>query len=78
VTRSPSKRGTHPNIFHLWVLKPYIKIFYCYYVDFWRILPIFEDLEPFLRPDLGRKLGGNLQINIYINNRVLTIQRGLH
>jgi hypothetical protein len=28
--------------------------------------PIFEDLDPFLRLDLGRKLGGEPKIKIYI------------
>jgi hypothetical protein len=37
-----------------------------------------EDLEPFLRPwlDLGGKLGGEPQLQIYKNQRFLTAQGG--
>jgi hypothetical protein len=35
--------------------------------DFNGFCPFFEDLEPRLRPDLGRKLGCDPQLKFYIN-----------
>jgi hypothetical protein len=37
--------------------------FSAFFAGFWCFL---GDLEPFLRPDLGRKLGGCYQLQIYI------------
>jgi hypothetical protein len=45
-----------------------------YYADFGRFLPKIEDIEPFLRPYLGGKLGGEPQLKLYINHRFLTVQ----
>ena len=39
--------------------------------DFGIYYPFLRDLGPFLRPDLGEKLGGCYQIQIYINQGFL-------
>jgi hypothetical protein len=38
--------------------------------DFW---PFGGDIGPFLRPDLGRKLGDSYQLQIYINQAFLRL-----
>jgi hypothetical protein len=47
----------------------------CTFIDFiqqiWRFWPILGDIGPFLRPDLGRKLGDGYQLQIYINQAFL-------
>jgi hypothetical protein len=55
--QGPERKGLHPIFSKFWVFKLYIYDFLIFYADFGRILPIFGDLEPDLRPDLGRKLG---------------------
>jgi hypothetical protein len=55
-----------PIFVGIWFLKLYVMIFYDFYADFGGFWPFFEDLEPDLRLDLGRKLGGGYQLNIYI------------
>jgi hypothetical protein len=49
-----------------------LSFFYDFYADFGGFWPFLEDLEPNLRLDLGRKLGGGYQLKIYINERFLT------
>jgi hypothetical protein len=46
--------------------------------SFGRFWPLLEDLELFLRPDLGRKLGVCYQLEIYINQRFLEALKGVH
>jgi hypothetical protein len=38
---------------------------------FGRFWPLLGDLEPFLREDLGRNLGGSSQIKNYLSQRFL-------
>jgi hypothetical protein len=60
-----------------WVLN-YINGFFNYFMpDFGGFCPLFEDLEPNLRPDLGRKLGCDPQLKLYINQVFLTSMRSL-
>jgi hypothetical protein len=40
-------------------------------VDFGGFFPLLGDLEPFLRPDLGGKLGGEPQLKSYKKQRFL-------
>jgi hypothetical protein len=47
------------------------KIFNGFLASFGRFWPFLEDLEPFLRPDLGGKLGVCCQLQAYINQRFL-------
>jgi hypothetical protein len=46
-------------------------IFSGFSICFGRFCPLLEDLETFLRPDIGRKLGGCYQLQTYINHRFL-------
>jgi hypothetical protein len=56
--RIPGKGGRHAQMFSNMGLKLYYMIFLVFfYADFGRFLPKTEDLEPFFRPYLGRKLG---------------------
>jgi hypothetical protein len=57
-------------ISQMWVLILYYNIFMIYSAVL-EILVILGDIGPFLRPDLGEKLGGCYQLQIYINHRVL-------
>jgi hypothetical protein len=64
--QGPERRGLRPILAQIWVFK------LCYnFVDFsvvlGRFFPLIEDLELFLRPDLGEKLGGCFQLQAYIN-----------
>jgi hypothetical protein len=38
---------------------------------FWRFLALLGDIGPFLRPDLGGKLGDGYQLQIYIKQAFL-------
>jgi hypothetical protein len=67
MTRSLENRGVCPIFWKKWVFKLIIGFFNIFRPDFNGILPIFEDLEPRLRPDLGRKLGCDPQLKFYIN-----------
>jgi hypothetical protein len=40
--------------------------------------PFLEDLGPFLRPDLGVKLGDDYQLQTYINQRLLNPWEEVH
>jgi hypothetical protein len=66
-TRGPKKRGVTQyfpkNLFLIFI----IRYFNDFKPDFGGFLPIFEDLEPRLRPYFGRKLGCDPQIKFYIN-----------
>jgi hypothetical protein len=58
-------------ICHFWVLLLYIKIsidLFSSFVGFW---PILGDIGPFLRRDLGEKLGGCYPFLVYKNQRFL-------
>jgi hypothetical protein len=46
-------------------------IFVDFIQQFWRFLAFLGDIGPFLRPDLGRKLGDGYQLQIYINQAFL-------
>jgi hypothetical protein len=61
----------HPVYAHFWVFKPYCIFLFDFKPVFGGFWSFLGDLEPFLRPDLGRKLGGCYQIQIYINQRFL-------
>jgi hypothetical protein len=67
VTRSPGKRGCASNIFPNWVLILYLMILMDFFSSFWRFYSFLGDLGPFLRPDLGGKLGDGYHIQAYIN-----------
>jgi hypothetical protein len=47
-----------PIIFQIWVLNHIVFFLLIFKSDFNGFSPLFEDLEPDLRPDLGRKLRG--------------------
>jgi len=51
--------------------KLYYKDFNGLLARFGRFNPFLEDLAPFLRPDLGGKLGDGYQFQAYINQRLL-------
>jgi hypothetical protein len=63
--------GVAPRFSQFWVLKLYNIFLFDFKLVFGRFCPLLEDLEPFLRPDLGRKLGGCCQLQAYINQRFL-------
>jgi len=64
----PRKKRASTPMCIFWVLNfiicifggflPYNKILMVFYAYFGRFLPKTKDLEPFFRPELGRKLGG--------------------
>jgi hypothetical protein len=60
---------------HFWVFKPYCIILFDSKPGFGGFWSFLGDLEPFLRPYLGRKLGGCYQLQIYINQRLLEALR---
>jgi hypothetical protein len=49
-----------------------IKILIDFSASFERFWPLLEDLELFLKPDLGGKLGVCFQLQAYINQRFLS------
>jgi hypothetical protein len=51
-------------------------IFIDLFNNFERFWPILGDIGPFLRPDLGEKLGGCYPLLVYINQRFLKPWRG--
>jgi hypothetical protein len=70
VTRSPELGGC--TLF--WPKSGFLtiyKIFIDFSANFGRFWPLLEDLELFLRPDLGGKLGVCCQLQAYINQRFL-------
>jgi hypothetical protein len=74
--QEPEEKGLAHIFSQKWVFDLIFGFFMVFSLDFWRILPKNEDLEPFLRPDLGGKLGGEPQLKSYINQRFLTVQGG--
>jgi hypothetical protein len=48
----------------------FFTICYGFYFDFWPVnrgfFPLLGDIGPFLRPDFGRKLGDDNQLQVYI------------
>jgi hypothetical protein len=77
MTMSPEKGG----VWHVFSQGGFLTLEIEFYKDFRPIimgfLPFFEDLEPRLRPFLGRKLGCDPQIKLYINHVFLQSWRGL-
>jgi hypothetical protein len=71
VTRSLKIRGCTQYIFQKVGFKLYIMIFSDFITSFGRFSPFLEDLGPFLRPNLGGKLGVCCQLQAYINQRFL-------
>jgi hypothetical protein len=57
-TRGPEKRGCALYLFNFWVFCIVFGFFYNYKLVFNGFYPILGDLEPDLRPDIRRKLGG--------------------
>jgi hypothetical protein len=51
-------------------------IFLDFYADFGGFWPFLGDLEPDLRPDLGRKLGGGSPTQNLYKSEVFDIKRG--
>jgi hypothetical protein len=70
MTRGPVK-GVAPYYLPKVGFYHIIKIFIDFFSSFERFWPILGDLEPFLRPDLGGKLGVCCQLQAYINQRFL-------
>jgi hypothetical protein len=74
----PGKGDTHPFLGACFITFPKSGFFHYILVifndfrrnfgDFW---PILVDIGPFLRPDLGGKLGYGYQLQIYINQAFL-------
>jgi hypothetical protein len=50
---------------------PYYMIFMDFFNSFGRFSPFWGDIGPFLRPDIGEKLGGCYPLLVYINQRFL-------
>jgi hypothetical protein len=63
----PAHKGVAPLYFAKVGFKLYIMIFNGFLSQFGRFSPFLEDLGPFLRPDLGEKLGGCYPLQVYIN-----------
>jgi hypothetical protein len=68
--------GVVPKFSQFWVLKLYNIFLLDFKLVFGRFCPLLEDLEPFLRPDLGRKLGSYYQLQTYIKHRFLAALDG--
>jgi len=64
-------RGLFPDYLQIVGFKLYDKIFNGLLARFGRFNPFLEDLGPFLRPDLGGKLGVCCQLDAYIKHRLL-------
>jgi len=62
MTRSEKIKGEAPCFGIKWVFIPYYMILMDFSRSFERFSPFLEDLGPFLRPDLGEKLGGGYQL----------------
>jgi hypothetical protein len=58
MTRSLERKGPMLLYEYFWVFKPYCIIFIDFSIVFNGFCPLLGNLEPDLRPDLGRKLGG--------------------
>jgi hypothetical protein len=54
-----------PDFWPKWVFILYNKYFNGLIAIFGRFNPFLEDLGPFLRPDLGRKLGDGYELQAY-------------
>jgi hypothetical protein len=76
MTRGPKFGGCAQSLPIFGFLKLYCMILFDFKPVFGSFCPLLEDLEPFLRPDLGRKLGGCYQLQIFINQRFLAAWRG--
>jgi hypothetical protein len=72
MTKRLRQRGVHAIFSKMWVLN-FIN-WICLYIstNLNGIRPCFEDLEPILRPDFGRKLGCDPQLKSYVNPSYFT------
>jgi hypothetical protein len=67
MTKGPHEGG-HTLLFSKYGFYNYImNILFNFLASFGRFWPLLEDLRPFLRPDLGEKLGVCCQLQFYIN-----------
>jgi hypothetical protein len=76
VTRISRKRGCTLDFWLKWLFILYNRDFNGLLARFRRFNPFLEDLGPYLRPDLGGKLGVCFQIQVYINQRLLNPWEG--
>jgi hypothetical protein len=53
MTKSPGIQGLRPILSQKWVFKLYVICFSDFSACLGGFWPLLEDLEPFLRPDLG-------------------------
>jgi hypothetical protein len=60
--QDPEKRGVRDNNLTKWVFHFRIGFLMVFNVVFGGVLPKNEDMEPFFRPDIGRKLGCEPQL----------------
>jgi hypothetical protein len=74
--QEPANRGVAPYIIPKVGFVTILKDFNGFLTSFGRFSPFLEDLGPFLRPDIGEKLGVCCQLQVYINQRFLKLWGG--